>query len=165
MKNNLILLAGICLLFFGFFGENLRNNIPLGSNISVENYVIDAPSDDDLLLAAKQITKILQESDDSTRKKDCLKLSSLYSDIATLIELDEEDEVIKDTATIRQANALSGKMLRLNIKNKYPNLADSTNNLLIDSLGDEDVALDQELRSKAATAFRALSWAFYEGSK
>lgn len=85
--------------------------------------------------------------------------------MATLIELDGEDKVITDTLTIREANSLSGKMLRLNIKDKYPNLAEAAKDVIVAGIGDQDVALTPELRKKAAESFRALSWAFYQGSK
>ena len=114
---------------------------------------------------AQAVTAVLKQSNDSTKKTDCLKLSSLYADMATLIELDNEDTVIKDTAAIRQANSLAGLMLRLNIKDKYPNLAKASREVIVSVIGDDDVVLDNELRSQSVNAFRALSWAFYEGSK
>ena len=166
MKNNILLVIGGILLLFGFFGNNLPSiNFMRPTTVSVENYVIDAPSDDILLKDATKIYTLLKDSDDSTRPRDCLKLSALYCDMATLIALDGDDNVISDTASIRQANSLAGKMLRLNIQDKYPGLADSAKNLLTNAIGDEDVVLDKELRTKSVNAFMALSWAFYEGSK
>ena len=85
--------------------------------------------------------------------------------MSQLIELDGDDQVINNTANIREANSLAGKMLRLNIKDKYPNLAEAAQDLLFFQLGNKDVKLDKELRSKAIEAFRALSWAFYKGGK
>ena len=118
-----------------------------------------------MLEKARDVTSILQDSDDSTRSIDAMKLSCLYADMATLIELDGEDQIIKSTNAIRQVNSIAGKMLRLDIKDKYPNLAEAAQSLLITAVGDDDVALDDNLRTKSAEAFRALSWAFYQGSK
>lgn len=168
MQNKVLLGVGIVLLFLGVFKPDLSNIIPVNDQVpveSVESYVTDAPADEELLSKAQGVVDILKSSDDSTRKSDCLKLSSLYCDLATLIELDGEDRVIPDTSSIREANSLSGKMLRLDIKNKYENLAKSLSDLVISQIGDDDVVLDTELRSKAVEAFRALSWAFYQGSK
>lgn len=165
MKNNTILILGVALIAFGLFGKNLNIDVVSPVNPALESYVIDPPSDDNLLEEAKKITAILKKSSDSTRKTDCLKLSSLYSDISTLIELDNEDKVITDTASIRLANSLSGKMLRLNIKNKYPGLAEASESLMEIGIGKDDVVLDDTLRDKGSESFRALSWAFYEGSK
>ena len=168
MNNKLLLFLGSILILVGFFKPNINNIItvkPSNDLCVVESYVIDPPSDKNLLDNSQNIIDILRQSDDSTKNKDCLKLSSLYSDIAQLIELDNEDKVINDTASIRFANSLSGKMLRLNIKDKYPGLADASKALLVSEIGDNDIVLDDEVREKAVSAFRALSWAFYEGSK
>lgn len=167
MQNKLLLAAGVVLIFFGVVKPNLNNLLPVNSDIicSVENFVTDAPADIELMNKAEVVVKILQESDDSTKKQDCLKLSALYSDMSQLIELDGDDQVINNTANIREANSLAGKMLRLNIKDKYPNLAEAAQDLLFFQLGNKDVKLDKELRSKAIEAFRALSWAFYKGGK
>ena len=165
MQNKGLLTLGIALVLIGFIKPSLTMDFLKPSPTVAENYVIDAPSDQTLLQSAKSITEILNESDDSTKYSDCLKLSLLYADLATLIELDNEDMVIKDTASIRQANSLAGKMLRLNIKNKYPGLAEAARELLTEAIGEDDVSLDDEMRENSANAFRALSYAFYEGSK
>jgi hypothetical protein len=56
-------------------------------------------------------------------------------------------------------------MLKLNIKDKYPNLAEAAQDLVTTGIGDDDILLTEELREKSAESFRALSWAFYQGSK
>lgn len=166
MQNKVLLAIGAVLVLFGLFKPDLNNVFSPSNNIAVvESYVIDAPSDTVLLEKAREISKILQASDDSTRKTDSLKLSSLYADIATLVELDGEELIIKDTNAIRQVNSIAGNMLRLDIKDKYPNLAEASKSLVVAAIGDDDVTLNDELRSKSAEAFRALSWAFYQGSK
>lgn len=168
MQNKLLLFVGVVLVLFGVFKPDLSNwSLPLtgGAVCVASNHVTDAPADEVLLEKARSITAVLLESNDSTRKSDCVKLSSLYCDIATLIELDESDLVIGDTATIREVNSVAGKMLRLDIKGKYPNLAELAKDLVVGSIGDDDVVLDKDLRTKAVNAFRALSWAFWEGSK
>ncbi len=170
MQNKVALSIGVILLVIGFFKPDLSNIINFPSNInepacSVESYVTDAPEDENLLEKARNVTSIVKSSDDSTRKSDCLKLSALYADIATLIELDGSDMVVKDTASIRQVNSIAGKMLRLDVKDKYPGLSDSAKELLVSAIGDDDVVLDKETRNSAVKSFMALSWAFYEGSK
>jgi hypothetical protein len=169
MQNKILLSVGVVLLIFGVFKPDLSNiGFPININepaCSVESYVTDAPEDTELLEKARAVTDIVKSSNDSTRKSDCLKLSSLYADIATLIELDGSDMVVKDTASIRQVNGIAGNMLRLDVKNKYPGLAESAKDLLVSSIGDDDVVLDEETRANAVKSFMALSWAFYEGSK
>lgn len=166
-QNKVLLTIGIVLLLIGFFKPDISSFIPSGPAVVVpsNNCVVDAPADKNILEKAIIVKDILVKSNDSTRKADAAKLSSLYCDIATLIELDNEDIVIKDTATIKEANSLCGKMLRLNIKDKYPNLAEASRDVVVVAVGEDDVLLDKDARIKAAEAFRALSWAFYEGSK
>ena len=169
MSKKLWLILGGILIVIGILRPDLSNlNISLPVNqpaCNLENYVIDAPSDTELLEKARAISEILKASDDSTRKSDSLKLSALYSDIATLIEIDGDDKIISDTASIREVNSLAGKMLRLDIKNKYKGLANKAKDLLVSAIGEDDVVLDEETRVKAIDAFRALSWAFYQGSQ
>jgi hypothetical protein len=165
MQNKVLLGLGVVLLCVGWFKPDLSSFINSNPVVPGVSCVVDAPSDDQLLEKSRAVVDILKSSNDSTRKNDCTKLSSLYCDMALLIELDAEDVVIKDTASIKEANSLAGKMLKLNIKDKYEGLAEAAKELLVSSIGEDDVALDEELRSKAVDAFRALSWAFYQGSK
>jgi len=168
MNNKWLLALAIGLIYIGIAKPDLSFiNIPSNSNsvCAEANYVTDAPSDDNLLALARSVTDIVKDSDDSTRRSDCSRLSSLYADMALLIELDDQDKVISDTANIREANSIAGKMLRLNIKDKYPGLAEAAKVLVSSELGTDDVVLDEDMRAKAVNAFRALSWAFYEGSK
>jgi len=56
-------------------------------------------------------------------------------------------------------------MLHLNIKDKYVDLAESNQALIVDAIGDDNIPLTKELRKKAVDAFMALAWACNEGSK
>jgi hypothetical protein len=85
--------------------------------------------------------------------------------MAKLVELDDEEMVIKSTEEIRQANSLAGVMLRLDIKGKYPNLAKETKEVIVNLIGDDQILLSKELRTKAVEGFNTLAWAFNEGSK
>lgn len=165
MNNKILLSIGVLLVVLGVFKPDISWITNTTNNNTPNQCVVDAPPETELLDKAKEIIDILKASDDSTRKSDCARLASLYCDLATLIELDGEDQVVQSTNTIREANSLSGKMLRLNIKDKYPNLAEVSKELIVSAIGDDEVLLDDVLRQKAAVAFRALSWAFYEGSK
>jgi hypothetical protein len=85
--------------------------------------------------------------------------------MATLISLDGEDLVIRNTEEIRQANSLSGLMLKLDMKGKYPDLANAAKDLIVTAVGDDNVDLDKELRNNAVLGFKALAWACNEGAK
>lgn len=160
-KNILMVIAGI-LIFIGIIKPNL-SFVPVDKPVAIE-VVVEQPSNPELLEASREIVRILQNGD-SSRVNDGRRLSALYLDLATLIQLDGEDMVVKNTEEIREANRLSGLMLRMNIKDKYPNLATACSRTLAVVLGDDMVELDSSLRSKAVEAFKALAWAFNEGSK
>lgn len=170
MKNSWLLYVGIALIGLGILKPNLLDlsniNNPLNNNSTcVENYIKTPPVEKSLLEKCNLVIDILQTSNASNKKVDLLKLSSLYADIAILIRLDGNDVVVKDTQSIKQVNGLSGSMLRLDIKDKYPDLAQACQNVLLSAIGDDDTILTSDSRTKAADAFDGLSWAFYEGSK
>ena len=73
--------------------------------------------------------------------------------------------VVKNTEEVRQANKLAGVMLKLDIKGKYPELAKATNAVIVASLGDDSLMLDDKLRQQAVDGFKALAWACLEGAK
>lgn len=167
-QNSLLLTIGIILLGIGILKPDLSNIWPINNSPSVsttENYITTPPSDSILLKQAKDLVLVLSAFDNADKKLDFLKLSALYHDLSVLIALDEENMVIKDTASIREANSLSGTMLRLNLKDKYEKLAELNSALVVTGIGNDDVMLDTDKRKKAIEVFEALSWAYYEGTK
>jgi hypothetical protein len=167
MKEKVALAIGAILILFGLFQPDLGSLIPniVRPDIVVTVPTVDAPEDEVLLEKGTVIVDLLRESNASGKREDCLKLSSLYKDMGVLISLDGKEGVIKDTASIREANVLAGKMLKLDIDGKYDGLAEAAGDLVASSIGKDEVVLNDELRAKSVEAFNALSWAFYEGSK
>ena len=164
MKNNtLLLVLGLALVGYGVLKPDLGSLIT--PSVPVINNVVDVekPLDPDLLSGCDDVIKSFRQTRD--RKADALKLSSLYFDLANLISLDSDNEVIKNTLEVRESNKLAGILFNLDIKGKYPDLAQACNNLVIIGIGDDDVVLDENMRKKAVETFKALSWACYEGSK
>lgn len=161
----LLLIIGAILLGIGLLKPDFSNIIkplPNNPNIIVDDLNLSKPSDE-LMPAVKNVIKALSGNDD--RKIDGKRLASLYNDISTLIALDGNDQVIKNTDEIRQVNKLAGLMLKLNIKDKYEDLSEAAQLLIIQAIGDDHVLLDSKLRSKAVEGFQALAWACNEGSK
>ena len=163
-SKSLLVIAGI-LIAIGLLKPDLTKVFPVINSPSNNTIVVvTPPSDDTLKQKCKLVIDILSNGN-SDRSKDGKRLSDLYMDLATLIELDGADQVIKTTEEITQANSLSGLMLRLNIKDKYPGLGDAAQVVISSQIGDDVIPLDAELRSKAVEAFRGLAWACNEGSK
>ena len=158
---NLLLLIGAVLIVLGLFKPNLSNIVNVTP--SDTTVVVEKPSNIELLDECQDVVNALKKNSD--RKYDGLRLASLYNDLATLISLDNEDMVVKNTEEVRQANKLAGVMLKLDIKGKYPELAKATNSVIVASLGDDSVMLDDKLRQQAVDGFKALAWACLEGAK
>lgn len=158
MKKLGLFIAGL-LILIGVLKPDLSWITIPNNNSVVTEITVEAPTDP-VVLEKSQI--VLQAAKTMSRI-DSIRLRDLYLDIATLVELDGEDLVIKNTEEIRQANSLSGVMLKLDIKGKYANLPAITKDVVVSAIGDDNVNLDADLRSKAAGGFRALAWAFNGG--
>lgn len=158
---NLLLLIGAILIVLGLFKPNLSNIVNVTP--SDTTVIVEKPSNIELLDECQDVVNALKKNND--RKYDALRLASLYNDLATLISLDNEDMVVKNTEEVRQANKLAGVMLKLDIKGKYPELAKATNSVIVASLGDDSLMLDDKLRQQAVDGFKALAWACLEGTK
>ncbi len=164
MNNKFLLLVAVVLVVFGITKPNF--NFPINRPVDVVDsiVIITPPSDPELKKLCEPVIDAFNV-DVGNKKQDAKRLSDLYMDLATLVELDGENEVVKTTEEIRQANSLSGVMLRLNLKGAYPNLSAACQSLISSQIGDDMVPLDTNLRSKSANAFRALAWACNESRK
>jgi hypothetical protein len=160
----LLLALAFILIGIGLFKPNLGSLVDRPQPVVVDVAELSAPVREGLKTKADEVVRVLKNGD-SDRKTDGKRLSSLYVDLATLVTLDGDDEVIKNTEEIRQANKLAGTMLKLDIKNKYPKLAEAAKAVIIEAIGDDSVALNKESRVQAAEGFKALAWACSQGAK
>lgn len=164
MNNKFLLFLAVALVVVGITKPNFNFPINRPSDVVDSIVVITPPSDPDLRKLCQPVIEAFNVNVEN-KKQDAKRLSDLYMDLATLIELDGENEVVKTTEEIRQANSLSGVMLRLNLKGSYPNLGAACQSVISSQIGDDMVPLDNDLRSKSANAFRALAWACNESRK
>ena len=160
----LLLALAFILIGIGLFKPNLGSLVDRPQPVVVDIAELSAPVREGLKTKADEVVRVLKNGD-SDRKTDGKRLSSLYVDLATLVTLDGDDEVIKNTEEIRQANKLAGTMLKLDIKNKYPKLAEAAKAVIVEAIGDDSVALNKESRVQAAEGFKALAWACSQGAK
>lgn len=166
LKNNkLLVIIAALLVGYGLLKPNFNESIlDKISIVNTDGIKVSRPSDKEVLKNCETVIEALKKGS-GNRSKDGLKLSSLYYDLASLIALDGENQVIKSTLEIREANRLAGFMTGLNLNGKYPNLSEACNSLVFTMIGDDDVILDENLRKKAVETFMTLSWACLEGSK
>jgi hypothetical protein len=164
MKNNnlVLVVAGLLILVgltkFDLSGFSIFPNRP---NV-VDVLELPEPTDSAVKKEADDVVSVLKESG---AKGDAKRLRDLYLDLAKLVELDGENEVVRNTEEIRQANSLAGVMLRLDIKGKYPDLAKEAKEVVVAAIGDDQILLSKELRVKAVEGLNALAWACNMGSK
>lgn len=164
MNKKIVLAIGVALLVLGYTKFDFSRIIPNRPSPSVVDVMeLPEPSDPAVKKEADDVVALLKTF--SASKADFRRLRDLYLDIGRLVELDGEDMVIKNTEEIRQANSLAGVMLRLDLKNKFPNLAQECKEVVVVAIGDDNVLLSKELRPKGVDGFNALAWAFNEGSK
>lgn len=165
MKNNhLILIVGFILILIGLTKFDISNlNILPNKPPAVDNLELSIPTNENILKEAKDVLDVVRKN--NMPKQEARKLRDLYLDIGQLVKLDGEDEVIKNTEEIRQANSIAGSMLKLDIKNKYPNLAKEAKEVIVAAIGDDNIVLSPELRAKGIDGFNALAWVYNEVSK
>jgi hypothetical protein len=163
MNKKLVLLIGAVLILLGLAKVDVTNLLPVNGPGNVDVMELSAPSDENVKKEAQDVIDLLKASKES--KADFKKLRDLSLDLGRLVELDGEDLVVKSTEEIRQANSIAGVMLRLDIKGKYPNLAKEAKEVVVASIGDDNITLSPDLRTKAVAGFNALAWAYNEASK
>jgi hypothetical protein len=159
MNKNIVLAVAGLLILFGLIPQ-LSNLISPTGPASIDSINVSAPLDPELKAKAQVVVDILAD-----HNADAYRLARLYYDMSTLVSLDGEDEVVKSTEDIRQANRLAGLMLKLDMKGKHDGLADAAQDVVVTAIGDDHVPLNKDLRNKAVEGFKALSWACAEASK
>jgi hypothetical protein len=160
-KNILLGLAGL-LIILGLLKPDFSNILGPNKPAVIDVLELPTPTDETVKKEADDVVILLKEAG---AKNDAKRLRDLYIDLAKLVELDGENEVIKSTEEIRQANSLTGVMLKLDIKGKYPNLAKEAKEVVVAAIGDDQILLSKELRTKAVEGLNALAWACNQGSK
>jgi hypothetical protein len=162
MKNSKWLWLGIGLILFSVYtggGMFIQPNNDL--KYPKQTLEIKEPSEQ-LKSSVQPIIKCFKDGSNE-RSIDGYKLAELYRDMSILIISD--NDILQTTEAIRQANILSAKILQIDIKGKYPGLADECDNLFKTYVSADAVSLDDNLRAKSSETFAALAWACLEGSK
>jgi hypothetical protein len=160
-KNILLGLAAL-LIVIGLLKPEFSNILGPNKPVVVDVLELPEPTDEAVKKEAEDVVTVLKKAG---AKVDARKLRDLYMDLAKLVELDGENEVVKNTEEIRQANSLAGVMLKLDIKGKYPDLAKEAKEVVVASIGDDQILLSKELRVKAVEGLNALAWACNLGAK
>ena len=162
MKSKTLLILASLFIVLGLYRSNLISIPFVNSPAVCCDIDITEPDNEELKILASAITASLVNGSED-RSVDGYRLASLYNDMATLIAID--GDVIQNTATIREANILAAKLLKIDLKGKYPGLSEACDILVKKTVTEDAVNLDVELRQKAVNAFKALAWGCAEGAK
>lgn len=163
MNQKVILVIAGLLILLGLTKVDLGGLGQVNRPVSIDVLELSEPSDENVKKEARDVIDLLKKSGGD--KNDFRKLRDLSLDLGRLIQLDGDDTVIKNTDEIRQANSIAGVMLRLDIKGKYTNLPKEAKEVIVASIGNDNINLTPDLRAKAVEGFNALAWAYNEASK
>lgn len=166
MNKNVVLAIGAVLIFVGVFKPDLSNIIPKGGpNNMPQKIEVAMPSNPELKDLALNVAEIFHDAG-KEGKEDALTLAGLYNDIAILVSMDKENEVIKTTSELREVNSVAGNLMNLKLQGRYAGLPQAARELIFTALGGDSVTvLNEETRTKAVEAFNALAWGCLEGAK
>ena len=91
--------------------------------------------------------------------EDALKAANFFLEFAGVLERDKD--VIPSTGVIREGFILAEKLMlqRTKMIGKYPGFGAAKDKVLEETIGLENVELDDEKRAKAVAAFKAIAWA------
>lgn len=162
MSKSLLLVCGIALVCIGLFKPNLGNMVPSDTASTI---TISIPANSIVKKEAEDVVEMLKKSSSSSKTTDSAQLRDLYINLASMISLNGSDMVVNTTEEIRRANSISGHLLQasgFDLKGKYPDLSKECQEVIVASVGDDNVTLSPELRKKASDGFMALAWAFNE---
>lgn len=165
-KDKVVLILAGALVLIGLLKPDFSNLIPSNRPVAIETETLQAPVSTDVKAIAEKVTKIFKESTAKDKKVKGQRFKSLMIDLAKLIKLDGEREIVKSTKELRLANSIAGRMSDLDMKGEFTDLAKTCTEVLAASLGGtEDILLTPELREKGGDGFLAIAWAVEQGLK
>ena len=93
-------------------------------------------------------------------KKDNKQLSDYFLTLADVVKT--EPGLIKTTEQFKNFNSIAGQLnfTGLDLKDKYANLGESIDEIIIATLGKENEDLTQEARTSLVNVLNAISWGF-----
>ena len=155
MSNNIKLVLVIALLIGGMWGKQIvelvKDNIP--------TIVIDDTNRTDIPKPNVEYQTLVEPlSQMEIDKKDAVEIRDFFWQLSQMIQ--HEPGLIKTTAQFREFNMVAGGLnfAGLEMKNKYPDLGEAIDSIIMDSIGKENVPLDDDKRAKLYKTLHAIAW-------
>ena len=154
MNNSVKLVLIAVLLLGGMWGERavtfIKDNVPA----IIDN--TDKTTIPDPDIAYQALTKPLREME--IDPEDASEIRDFFWQLSQIIR--HEPELIKTTEQFREFNMVAGSLnfAGLEMKDKYPELGEAIDKIIMDAIGKEDVPLDDTKRETLYTILHAIAW-------
>jgi hypothetical protein len=154
MNDSVKLVLIAVLLLGGMWGEKavtfIKKNVPAISD-NTDKTTIPDPD-----IAYQALTKPLREME--IDPKDASEIRDFFWQLSQIIR--HEPELIKTTEQFRKFNMVAGSLnfAGLEMKDKYPDLGEAIDKIIMDTIGKEDVPLDDTKRKSLYTILHAIAW-------
>lgn len=153
-KNMYFGIAILVLVVVSLFGKQI---VEILSQIEINTPVVVVPEDLDIPLSDQALVKDIVDMEIS--KSDASQIYDFFLQLSDVVLYD--DGLIATTGQFRQFNMVAGGLnfAGLEMQNKYPELGEEIDALIIQALGSENVPIDASKRSRLVKTLRAIAWA------
>jgi len=151
MSENVRLTLAIIVLLVGLFGENavqfVKDNVEIVDGVT---YSVSEPS-----IEYKELVKPITETEIS--KEDSELISSFYLELSDVISKD--DSIIEYTEQFRNLNTFAGVLhFNSSLLGKYESLGKNIDLAIAETIGKQNVNLDDSKRKDLAEVLNAVAW-------
>lgn len=151
MNKKMRLILGLVICVIGLVGEPIFNAL---KNVNI------TPDKTDVTVVEPAIelkTLVDPVVEIDIKSEDANLLSCFYSEMADVVN--EDSTFLQNTEQFRTFNITAGKLyFSTKLKDKYENLGESIDKIIIQSIGVENVALDSSKRKKLVDVLNAIAW-------
>lgn len=156
MPNAVKLILATILVVAALFGEQIieivKNNVEIVNTPSVN---VDEPT-----LEYKTLVQKVVDMD--IDKKDATQISDFFLEVADVVKSDPG--FLDSTGKFREFNIKSGGLnfAGLDLKDKYPNLGEEIDSIIVNTIGLEDSQLTAEKRKSLHDSLSAIAWGVHQ---
>ena len=156
MSNTVKLILAAILVVAALFGEQIieivKNNVEIVNTPSVN---VDEPT-----LEYKTLVQKVVDMD--IDKKDATQISDFFLEVADVVKSDPG--FLDSTGKFREFNIKSGGLnfAGLDLKDKYPNLGEEIDSIIVNTIGLEDGQLTAEKRKSLHDSLSAIAWGVHQ---
>ena len=156
MSNTIKLILAALLTVAAFFGEQvveiIKNNVEIINTPSVN---IDEPTLEYKTLVQKIVAVDIEE-------KDARQISDFFLEVSDVVSSDPG--FLDSTGKFREFNIKSGGLnfAGLDLKDKYPNLGEEIDSVVVNTVGLEDSELTDKKRKDLCNCLNAIAWGVHQ---